>query len=62
MENDYERIIHHVSTLIVHNQENRAMNILNYIIEQGICNSEVLVLLSYCVKKIKGINAAVLML
>lgn len=59
MEKAYNKAIHHISTLILRNEYSRALSILNYLNEQGLSNSEMLVMQSYCIKHLKGTNAAI---
>lgn len=56
MEKEYEKIIHHSSTLIVRGQYARANTILNYAYERGYANTEIIVMQSYCLKMMKGIS------
>lgn len=59
MEKEYEKIIHHSSTLIVRGQYARANTILNYAYERGYANTEIIVMQSYCLKMMKGISQAI---
>jgi len=38
MEKEYDKAIHHISTLILQNNYNRALSILNHLEEQGMTN------------------------
>jgi len=59
MEKEYEKAIHHISALILAGKYDRASSILNHIAKQGINNSEITIMKSYCLKMKGKIGEAI---
>lgn len=59
MEKEYEKFVHHVCTLITNRKFVRAIAIINYIFSQGIKTAELIVMLSYAIKMIDGLDKAI---